>query len=193
MAGQSAHLRSDIARRYKRKKGSTFNIDGQRISELGRYFRHRYGMQLPDDDAGRDDVVLMVDHILKHTSNPHRARVWIKNYAPWMTDAAANTIISEAANRPRRYRAETLARRIGLTAAIRKRLAIKTIGAIDQTKEERQQARKLSARQRARARRQPRADYLAAHSISRTKPWIAAGISRATWYRQQRETGPCAM
>ncbi|PHP26252.1 hypothetical protein [Limimaricola cinnabarinus] len=31
-----------------------------------------------------------------------------------------------------------------------------------------------------------RASYLAANAISRTKPWEAQGISRATWYRRQK-------
>jgi len=33
-----------------------------------------------------------------------------------------------------------------------------------------------------------RADYLEANSLSRDKPWVAEGISRAQWYRKQRET-----
>ena len=30
----------------------------------------------------------------------------------------------------------------------------------------------------------PRADYLAAHTVNRSKPWEAMGMSRATWYRK---------
>jgi hypothetical protein len=30
----------------------------------------------------------------------------------------------------------------------------------------------------------PRADYLAAHTANRSKPWEALGMSRATWYRK---------
>jgi len=29
---------------------------------------------------------------------------------------------------------------------------------------------------------QPRAEWLAEHAISRSQPWQALGISRATWY-----------
>lgn len=35
---------------------------------------------------------------------------------------------------------------------------------------------------------QPREQYLAEHSISRSKPWLALGISRATWYRRGKPT-----
>ena len=30
----------------------------------------------------------------------------------------------------------------------------------------------------------PREEYLAAHTITRSKPWEALGMSRATWYRK---------
>jgi hypothetical protein len=51
---------------------------------------------------------------------------------------------------------------------------------------ERDRQRKISNR-RARGVQQ-RANYLASVS-AKSKPWQAAGMSRATWYRRQRETG----
>src|SRR5437764_1969655 len=50
--------------------------------------------------------------------------------------------------------------------------------------------RKQKKRQRDKLRRQrqPRAEYLAA-SLAHTKPWEQEGKSRATWYREQPETG----
>jgi hypothetical protein len=35
---------------------------------------------------------------------------------------------------------------------------------------------------------EPRCDY-EARSIARLKPWLASGISRATWYRRRRSKG----
>jgi hypothetical protein len=35
----------------------------------------------------------------------------------------------------------------------------------------------------------PRAQYLEAHAVSRTKPWKAAGMSRSSWYRHRRTLG----
>jgi hypothetical protein len=37
-----------------------------------------------------------------------------------------------------------------------------------------------------------RAEYLAANSISRHKPWEAEGISRRTWYRRRSTSATCA-
>lgn len=33
---------------------------------------------------------------------------------------------------------------------------------------------------------QPRAEYLADHSLSRDKPWLSEGISRRTWERRRK-------
>ena len=33
-----------------------------------------------------------------------------------------------------------------------------------------------------------RTEYLQSNSLSRNKPWVDEGISRAKWYRKQRET-----
>ncbi|ABM40248.1 hypothetical protein Pnap_5000 (plasmid) [Polaromonas naphthalenivorans CJ2] len=30
----------------------------------------------------------------------------------------------------------------------------------------------------------PREEYLASHTVNRSKPWEALGMSRATWYRK---------
>jgi hypothetical protein len=32
-----------------------------------------------------------------------------------------------------------------------------------------------------------RAEYLEANSLSRTRPWVAEGISRTTWYDRQKK------
>jgi len=68
---------------------------------------------------------------------------------------------------------------------------ITTIGAVDVNKKGRAMLRKQKRRQRKeRERRErgmkPRAEYEAS-SLSRTKPWKAAGVSRRTWYRRRRE------
>jgi hypothetical protein len=44
----------------------------------------------------------------------------------------------------------------------------------------------VSARTVVRIRAQPRDEY-EAQSVSRRKPWEAEGISRATWYRRQKQ------
>jgi len=55
---------TDIAHQYawqaeqRRKRDQRRPITAIRLRELERLFRHRYGMTLPDDDAGRDDLTV---------------------------------------------------------------------------------------------------------------------------------------
>ena len=191
--------RAEIARRYKQKKADKppISLTALRIAELRRLSRDRYGRILPNDDAGRDDVLVMAHHLARRQGDvPKAIRSYIELEAPWMTSKEVDIIIAKVLARPLKWRADKLAQRLNLTEAERRRLDIRTIGAIDMTKQERREARKLRQRQRDCARRRargakPRHQY-EANSISRARPWLALGISRATWYRQ-RETSPRAI
>jgi len=188
----AVHQHAEIARRYKARRAQKppVSIITLRIRELDRLFTARYDHTLPNDDAGRDDIVLVAHHLVRCPGEPaRRVRNWIELRAPWMTSDVAAEIIRLVMANPLNWPADTLAHRLGLTEAERRRLLIRTIGAIDMTKEEREKARRLRQRQRDNARRRalgakPRAEY-EANSISRKKPWLAFGISRRTWYRRR--------
>jgi hypothetical protein len=191
--------RAEIDRRYKAKRADKppVSLAALRIAELRRLFTARYGRTLPDDDAGRDDVQVMAHHIARRQGDAgKRIRSWIELQAPWMSEREIADLVDRVTARPIRWRADKLAQRLHLTEAERRRLRICTIGSIDVTKAERKLARKLRQRQRDRARRRargakPRTEYEAT-SVNRTKPWLALGISRATWYRT-RETSASAL
>ena len=190
---------AEIARRYKAKNAGKppVSIAALRIAELRRLFYARYGRTLPDDDAGRDDLVVMAHHLARRHGDPLRIHNWIELHAPWMSAKEADEKVRFVVAHPIKWRADKLAQRLHLTEAERRRLGIRTIGAIDMTKQERKEARRRRQRQRDLNRRRahgatPRVEWEAIHDTNRTKPWLAAGISRATWYRQ-RETGPRAL
>jgi hypothetical protein len=180
----------EIAIRYRNGK-KPVSMAALRVADIARLFADRYGAGLPDDDAGRDDVRIMVHHLaLMSGDQVKRITSWIASRAPWMAPDAAQHLIEQAIAKPLRWRADKLAVRLNLTAADRSRLGIKTIGACDLTKAEREAARKARKRQTERKGRRakgvkPRAEYLAT-SAERAKPWLAEGISRRTWYRRQR-------
>jgi len=91
---------------------------------------------------------------------------------------------------------DTLAWRLRLTMERRTRLRITSIGAIDVRKEDRPAYLREHHRRRKEDERRangvkPRTEYLAA--VKAKEPWVALGISRATWYRRGKpglETGP---
>jgi hypothetical protein len=179
-----------------RRQKPQFNLAVQRLAELNKLFRYRYGggdlYELPDDDSGRHDLLLLLHHHARLHGNSIRMRQLIKARAPWMRANEVDETLCDVA-RPISWRADPLAKQLGLTEAERRRLSIRTIGAIDMTKEERRQAAKLRNRQRMRVRRRAkgakaRADYVA-NSTNQSKPWLALGISRRTWYRQRQTVG----
>ncbi|MCC7047190.1 MAG: hypothetical protein IT562_10795 [Alphaproteobacteria bacterium] len=150
---------------------------------------------MPDDDAGRDDTALMCQHLAALPGDPRqRIASWIELRAPWLSVAEAKAVTIDAIANPRRWRADTLAWRLRLTAADRATLRITTIGAIDQGRTARETARRAKARVRMEKLRRTkgakaRADYEGA-SANHAKQWIACGMSRATWYRQGRPAPP---
>lgn len=182
---------AEIERRYKAKrKRAPTPLVGLRVRDLNRLLTARYGEVLPDDDAGRDDVEIVVHHLAQYASGNPAKRIsqWCRLRAPWLSIGDLERLTVEAITRPKRWRADKLAWRMRLTAADRKALRITTIGAIDKPKAKRADDRKERDRNLKQATRRakgakPRAEYEAS-AINRTKPWVAAGVSRATWYRR---------
>jgi hypothetical protein len=162
----------------------------------------RYGdgklYQLTDDDAGREDLHILLDHYAY--SNPLAIPRVIKARAPWLTGSERDSLMEQVGRGPRYWTSAALAEALRLTEAERVALGgVPTIGAVDVTPEQRKQIRKErntegKRRKRRAAGMKPREQYLAA-SKSRPEPWKAAGISRATWFRRQKrgETGLSAV
>jgi len=161
-----------------------------RIAELHRLRHARYPQGIPDSPKGRVLVRVMIHHLAALPGDPRkRLPRWIEDLAPWMPVADARGLINEALTKPRTWRADRLAWRLGLTAADRAALRITTIGAIDANRQQRAAARKEAKRKRQEENRRAqggatRSEYLA--SVTSAKPWIEAGVSRRTWFRRQR-------
>lgn len=186
---------AEIERRYRRrsKTGRKSSLSALRIRDLTKLYRARHGYQLPNDSIGRDCAGLMCQHLATLPDDPRkRITEWLQLWCPWISIADAQAMLAEAILKPKRWRADKLAWRLHLIDIDRTALRITTIGSIDVDKAQRTERRKARHRELAAQRRKakgakPRAQYLA--SIQADKPWIAAGISRATWYRRVRR-GP---
>jgi hypothetical protein len=89
------------------------------------------------------------------------------------------------ATRPRKIKADDLAKLLGVTYAQRKALGIKTIGACDITKRARKELRKRDDRERKAKARRAAGAKPHSQSLARTAPWLAEGISRRTWFRRR--------
>lgn len=189
-----AARKREVARRYaqeKAKKLGPLTLAAIRASELTRLYQARYPSGiLPADDDGEMLARIMVNHLAKLRDAPRRISRWLDRWVPWLTLAEHEHMLSDAIEHPLRYRAEKLAWKLRVTATERDNLAIRTIGAYDQSAEQRAASAKARRLERDRQRRRakgakPRAEY-EAQSATRTRPWEAAGMSRRTWYRTRK-------
>lgn len=140
----------EIARRHRRRCNDSAFIPRLRIAELQRIFVFTYGARcLPDDDAGRADLRLMADHLAQ--IDPGMLRPWAATWMPTLPDTELDALIAKVST-GRRWKADALARELGLDDATRTRLNIKTIGALDcgKTKRMTRRHRKRIAADRAR-------------------------------------------
>jgi hypothetical protein len=161
-----------------------------RLHDLAKLFLARYGQaELPDDDSGRDDIWIALNHLACLPHPRAACMAWIEKWAPWMPLAEASETASRAMVNPTRYTADQLAWKLKLTKDDRRALGITTIGAIGETKgtrtkrrKERDRQRKINQRRSAGAK--PRDQY-ERQSAEQTRPWELEGISRATWYRRR--------
>lgn len=178
----------------KRRRPSPMQLIGLRMRDLCLLFRSRYSGidRLPDDDAGREDLYIAINHLACLAHPRKHIADWIDAWAPWLTAGEQRELVGRSLANPQRWTADQLAWRLRLTKEQRHMLGITTIGAIDESKSARTKRRREREKQRRKASRRaqgaiPRAEY-EQHSLSRSKPWIDEGISRASWYRRKRET-----
>jgi hypothetical protein len=187
-----------------RKKNSAHSemIRRLRLGDLRKLIADRCrGLILPDDDAGID---YLRELLLPISIGPYEARnrvrggvaLWgpvdrmkqeIARWAPWMGDNRAGALIDEINQMPlwqRKPKARTLGERLNVTYGQREELKLRTILAVDVSDAAMALIRKRKRRKRDKERRQlqSRADYLASHTKSKERPWVALGISRRTYY-----------
>jgi hypothetical protein len=129
-------------------------------------------------------------------SNPRaKDQIWsvmeaAKSMGGKIPEAEASAITEEASNTGKRLSADSLARFLGVTYAQRQALGLTTIGSVDVGRRARKELRKRRdriAKERKRRARGvlARAEYLA-NSLSTAQPWRGKGMSRASWYRQNK-------
>jgi hypothetical protein len=190
---------ADIARNHdshKPERTLRLNLIAvKRVAVLERYLELRYGRTLPDDDAGREDLVILLNHIAQNPIDPQgKMRRSIHSWAPWMAPDERQELVERIAAKPRRYRAGTLGKRLRLTEEEHEIIGAETVHPFTWSDAYVRERDRATRRERKRAER-------AAKSSGRPRgrpkkpegseqPWVALGIGRATYFRRKaRETG----
>jgi hypothetical protein len=184
---------AEIARRYawhfrksKRKlaKDDPRFIAMLRLCDLEPLYRRRYGLTLPYDDSGIDDLTIAAHHIANLGGDAlGHIIAWARMWIPQMPRAEVEALAAQVIAEPHKFKAATLGWRLRLTETEREELGITTIEAIGVTPAKRAATRRRRQRERmAKHRERHRASKPA--PFVETQPWQAFGMSRATWYRK---------
>jgi len=170
-----------------------------RLGHVRKLLQFRYGVELPYDDAGIEDLRILL-HVKAQCYAPDRREKALLDEisltAPWLAKDKAEQIAAKIAANPIKLTADTLgsSKMLNLDWMTREQLRIWQIGAMDAPADYRKQKRRQRDRERKWCKRRAegridRAEYLAAHSANRTKPWVREGISRrAYYYRKAKGT-----
>jgi hypothetical protein len=182
---QARTRRRDIEQIVRRKGADALDLEG--LLDLAQAIR----CILAADPRRRDAVAF--------NDVRERLQMWCQKHEPVFGPDQIGSV-ARAAMRSRNPfidKADAVAERFGLTYAERTAWGITTIGAVDADKKERKRLRKERKRERDRLRTAERRraqgalrreEYLA-RSLARAKPWQAAGMSRAAWYRHRKVAG----
>lgn len=192
-----AWAKARIAQLYAERSAAPASTikQNRRFHELEIVFAHLWRGRLPDDDAGRDCLFIAACHIwhLGRKCGPDAAiGAWTAIWAPWCDAEELAALIQRVEVNPQKWTADEMAQELGpwLTFEVRQALGLTTIGSVDLDKAGRLQRRAENSKERSTEKRRrsgavTRAEY-EAKSESRTKPWLALGISRATYKRRQK-------
>jgi hypothetical protein len=177
--------------RLRRKQGA-FSLSAVRRAEIERHARY---VGAADTEDFWRWLVAWSWHNGQNNRDPAGALMMAAGrMGGCLTESQAITTLEQADDMRQHRNADKLARFLGITFPQRTALGITSIGSIDVNRRGRALLRKrrrrlyLERRRRSRGAR-PRAEY-EANSLARAKPWEAEGVSRRTWYRRIRGTGP---
>jgi hypothetical protein len=138
----------EIKRRYEHhakvtKRGRS--MAAIRISELSRWLGDVVGAgaELEPSEWSAGIARIFVHHFVVLADGNRRAADWLNIYCPWIDRRDREHMITEANHCPLKWSADKLAWKIRLTDAKRTELKIRTIGAVDVSKDQRVQRRKV--------------------------------------------------
>lgn len=150
---QIAARKFEIAKRYNRKAKvgkRTRSMAAIRLAELTRWLDDTYGagLELYAGERGYLIARIFAHHLGALPDAPRRITVWCSTYAPWISPRDLERLISEVLDCQIKWSADKLAWKLRLTDEQRTRLKIRTIGAMDCNREQREARRKAKRAER---------------------------------------------
>jgi hypothetical protein len=172
-------------RRNRRKSCRPASPAEVRECEINKVIDHVFGASLPDDDYGREVLYELLNQLALRGAGLDEMRDHAIDLLPEMGDDDSIDTMVKTIGKGRRRGADQIARALGVTYQMRTFLDLRTIGACDMSKKQRDEIQAQKEAHDKRWQREQAGAAPHAQSNERTCPWDAEGISRATWYRQQ--------
>jgi len=166
-----------------------------RLREIDAVAMNRHGYVLPVSVDARPYVQAVAFAANAMGASVEEAiKGWCGRFAPHLLsriEDLATEIYAKLKGRRYDLNARDAAALLGVTFRERQRLKLKTIGACDLSPEDFKAALKEAKRKRDRERMAAKrqAKRPRNQSLMQTKPWLAEGLSRRTWYRRQKANG----
>lgn len=149
---------------------------------------------MPETDLAWAILRQIAIHLCRLANGYGRFRSLASLRAPWLTNSEIEQILDDVSAQDGQGRflipipsADAVGCALGLTIAVRDRLKLRTIGALGDDPKKRKMRAKQRRRKRQAERRLAAGATPRQFSTERLRPWIASGVSRATWYRRKRE------
>src|SRR4051794_24656060 len=165
--------------------GPAWSFERQRRLDLEAVISFSYGGPVDTDD-GQIYLIAALPHLL---AEGIKLRDWAEKWTPRVCaevkPAWFAVMERDFTEKPRRFKADTMAAMLRVTKAMRDELKLKTIGAIDFTREQRATARQAEKNAAKEAARRAVGIRPRGESNEATRPWEAEGVSRRTFYRNQ--------
>lgn len=189
-----------LEQRGRRPASAPWSFAAQRLSEIEAFLRARFGAAGVDTDDAAMLFLIAANHIVLHeraiaSRVPDRppaaevCRAWGRRWTPGASTDEVERAIALAVAKPRRYKADTLARLLGVTSAERKLLGLRTTGATDCNAVGRKAVRKADNAKRMAAQRAARPGHLSRTDyIARSDAELARtlGVCRTTIHRRKK-------
>ncbi len=168
------------------------------VTQLERLYAFHEMDVLPDDDCGRAVLACGLDHIAQTSGQPQKVMrrmfEWTRRRAPWLSEADAEALIQAKIARPLKWTPEQLARDHNVTLTERNFLGLTQFGAVwikDSDLVAKRVLREIARQvkvKRQRLKRRAGGAKPQSHSLAKRKPWLALGISRATYFRRLKRS-----
>jgi hypothetical protein len=184
-----------MRRRYGRgRKNVRVWQNGKRLKDIRRRIEFHQSAKFHDFIKDRGKYLIAA---ACHYPESEELEVWLPRWfadhlqMPGFPDLDVKMqVLIDHKHKLKRLSPEAIAELLPTTFDDRQAMELWTFGAIDMSPRQRRNASKKERRRKERERvakkRQAAGAKPRAESISRTKPWEAEGISRATWHRRRK-------